>query len=95
MCILEGIRQFLEVVMKRKIIAYDINHLWRVTDKEVRSLLCRRHYPYSSLLASEDRRATSFPRQLCVPDIEVTEEIKLKVQIAFAEVGLPVLFGEV
>jgi hypothetical protein len=76
----------------KTVIAYKLEHAVRLKDKELRKMAATRHYPLWVYFKEGDTRLDSFPRELYVPELEVTEELKKRFQTAFAEVGLPVMF---
>lgn len=74
-------------------IAFNIEHLNRIKDLELRTLArSHRVYPLVCLFKDSDPRKASWPNTLFASDLEATEELKLRFQQAFAEVNLPVLF---
>lgn len=76
----------------KTVIAYKLEHVVRLKDKGLRHMVAARHYPLWVYFKEGDSRADSFPKELYVPALEVTEELKMRFQTAFAEVGLPVMF---
>jgi hypothetical protein len=79
--------------MKKTVIAFNPEHVNRLKDSEIKTLArLSRKYPLKSYFLGDDPRNNSFPDNLYVPALEVTEELKTRFQTAFSEVGLPVLF---
>ena len=78
---------------RTQVIAYHLNALPRLNDDAVRqTLAAREHRSLISLMQEGDTRRKTFCPNLEVPAIMVTEQVKERVQTAFAAAGIPVLF---